>query len=383
MLETFRARILERRPLRLRGGGSKDFYGEGVGSGLPAGEPLDTRGHAGIVEYEPSELVVTARCGTPLAELEALLATRGQMLACEPPAFGGAATVGGMVAAGLSGPRRATAGAVRDFVLGVQLLDGEGRLLRFGGQVMKNVAGYDVARLMAGSLGTLGLIVEVSLKVLPRPAAEATLRLESPQAEAIERMNRWAGRPLPLSATCWHAGVLSVRLSGARAAVAGAVAALGGERVEEAQAQAFWSALRDQRHAFFAGTGAGAGADAATFARPARPLWRLSVPATAAPLPLPGATLLEWGGAQRWWCGGAESGADAGAKPAAEAAAARAAAQAAGGYATLFRGSAEARRAAGGAFQPLAPELLRIHRELKRAFDPHGVFNPGRLHAGL
>jgi glycolate oxidase FAD binding subunit len=367
MLEAFRARILERRPLCLRGGGSKDFYGNAAAS-----EPLDTRGHAGIVEYEPSELVVTARCGTPLAELEALLATRGQMLACEPPCFGGAATVGGMVAAGLSGPRRASAGAVRDFLLGVRLLDGEGRLLRFGGQVMKNVAGYDVARLMAGSLGTLGLLVEVSLKVLPRPAAEATLRLELPQAEAIERMNRWAGRPLPLSATCWHAGVLSARLSGARAAVAAAVAALGGERVEPGAADAFWSALREQRHAFFAAAGSQDPGAAAVRVAP-RPLWRLSVPATTAPLALPGATLLEWGGAQRWWVGQA----------AAEAATVRAAARAAGGHAVLFRGGDEALRAAVGVFQPLAPELLRIHRELKRAFDPHGIFNPGRLYAEL
>ncbi|MCC7461147.1 MAG: glycolate oxidase subunit GlcE [Gammaproteobacteria bacterium] len=362
MLEEFRSRILARRPLRLRGGGSKDFYGQSL-----TGELLDTRGHAGLVDYQPSELVVTARCGTPLAELQALLAASGQMLACEPPSFGAAATVGGVVAAGLSGPRRASAGAVRDAVLGVRLLDGEGRLLRFGGQVMKNVAGYDIARLMAGSLGTLGLIVEVSLKVLPLPVAEATLRLALPQAAAIEHMNRWAGQPLPLSATCWHDGMLSVRLSGAAAAVMTAVGRIGGERLDAAAATAFWEALREQRDAFFAAPTSAAA------------LWRLSVPSTAPPLALPGPVLLEWGGAQRWWpelAGGAAGGRT-------DAAAVRAAALAAGGHATLFRGGTPALRAGCGVFQALAPEAMRLHRELKRAFDPHGVFNPGRLYAGL
>lgn len=367
MLATFREQILARRPLRIRGGGSKDFYGQAL-----AGEVLDTRGHAGVVAYEPSELVVTARCGTGLAELQALLGAQRQMLAFEPPGFAGAATLGGVVAAGLSGPRRASAGAVRDFVLGVQLVDGEGRLLRFGGQVMKNVAGYDVARLMAGSLGTLGLIVEVSLKVLPMPAAEATLRLECTQTAAIDLMNRWAGQPLPVSASCWHAGMLSVRLSGARAAVRAASAALGGERLEADAAAAFWTSLREQGHAFFPAAG------------DPRPLWRLSVPATSAPLLLPGATLLEWGGAQRWWLGGAEAGEGASGTAASDAAAtARAAARAAGGHAVLFRGGTAALRAAAGVFDPLAPQALRLHREVKRAFDPHGVFNPGRLYAEL
>jgi glycolate oxidase FAD binding subunit len=351
MLDAFRARILERRPLRLRGGGSKDFYGQAL-----AGDVLDTRGHRGIVDYEPTELVISARCGTPLAEVQTALAAQRQMLGFEPPAFGADATIGGVVAAGLCGPRRASAGAVRDFVLGVTLLDGEGRLLRFGGRVMKNVAGYDVSRLMAGSLGTLGLIVEVALKVLPRPAAEATLRFELPQSEAIEAMNRWAGRPLPVSATCWHEGVLTLRLSGARAAVAAAAGTLGGERVGEAEAEAFWESLREQRHPFFAGR---AGEE---------PLWRLSLPAVTPALLLPGPTLMEWGGAQRWVRGDVD---------------ARAAAIAAGGHATLFRGgSAEARRAR-GVFQGLDPVLMRIHRELKRAFDPHGVFNPGRLYPDL
>ena len=349
MLEEFRARILERRPLRIRGGGSKDFYGRAL-----AGELLDTRAHRGIVDYEPTELVVTARCGTPLAELQATLAERGQMLGFEPPAFGGEATLGGVVAAGLSGPRRASAGAVRDFVLGVQLMDGEGRLLRFGGRVMKNVAGYDVARLQAGSLGTLGLITEVSLKVLPRPAEELTLRFELPQPAALARLHGWAARPLPLSGSCWHSGVLLLRLSGARAAVQGAAAGLGGERVAEGEAAVFWEQLREQRHAFFDAAGG--------------PLWRLSVPATTPALALPAPTLIEWGGALRWVRGEAD---------------ARAAAVAAGGHATRFRSGDGDPRRADGVFQPLDPVVLRIHRDLKRAFDPHGVFNPGRLYAEL
>ena len=347
MLERLRERIRDAAArgaaLRLRGGGSKDFYG-----GVPRGEILDTREHAGIVAYEPTELVMTARCGTPLAELEAALAAQGQMLAFEPPHFGGAATLGGCVAAGLSGPRRAAAGAVRDFVLGARMLDGRGDDVSFGGQVMKNVAGYDVSRLLAGSLGTLGLILEVSLKVLPRPAAELTLRLELPEAKALESLNRWAGSPLPISASAWRDGELSLRLSGARSAVRAAARKLGGEALAGEAAQEFWAGIREHAHPFFSG-------DA--------PLWRLSMPSNCAPVALPGAQLIEWGGALRWLRGGTH-------------ATVRAAAASAGGHATLFRGGDKA----AGVFAPLAPALLRLHRELKAAFDPAGIFNPGRLH---
>ncbi len=345
-VDDFRARILERKPLRLRGGGSKDFYG-----GPLAGEVLETRGHQGIVNYEPTELVITARCGTPLAELESALAARQQFLACEPPNFAGA-TVGGAVAAGLSGPRRAAVGSLRDFVLGVKLMDGEGRVLKFGGEVMKNVAGFDVSRLMAGSLGTLGLILELSLKVLPVPVGDATLRFELPQDKALDAMNQLAGRPLPLVASCWQDGILSLRLSGARAAVSAACAKLGGERVAEAEATAFWTALREQTAGFFA-------ADV--------PLWRLSVPSVTPPLELPGAVLLEWGGAQRWL------------RADADAAHLYQTAAQAGGHATLFRGGDKS----GGVFAPLAPALLEVHRRLKQGFDPYGVFNPGRLYPEL
>ena len=328
-------------PLRLRGGGSKDFYG-----GALAGEVLDTRGYAGIVDYEPSELVVTARCGTPLAALEAVLAGEGQMLAFEPPHFGGAATLGGSVAAGLSGPRRACAGALRDFVLGTRLLDGRARDLAFGGRVMKNVAGYDLSRLLAGSLGVLGLILEVSLKVLPRPAAERTLRLEMPEERALAALQRWAARPLPISASAWRDGQLFLRLSGAASAVRAAAEGIGGESAAEP-----WAGIREHSDPWFAGEA---------------PLWRLSVPAHAAPLGLPGAQLIEWGGALRWLRGG-------------DPAAVRGAAARAGGHATLFRGGERA----AGVFAPLAPASLRLHRELKSAFDPAGIFNPGRLHPAL
>ena len=262
--ERVRAAAADGQPLCIRGGGSKHWYG-----GVPQGAILDTREHAGIVDYEPTELVITARCGTPLAEIEALLARHKQMLAFEPPHFGPDATVGGTVAAGLCGPRRATSGSTRDFVLGARLLDGKGDVLSFGGKVMKNVAGYDVSRMLAGSLGTLGLLLDVSLKVLPRPFAETTLRFEMGEIEAIRRLNEWGGQPLPLSGSAWCDGVLALRLSGAEAAVDAAVRSLGGATLPDAAA--FWTDVREQRHAFFAGDG---------------PLWRLSVPSTTGALVL-------------------------------------------------------------------------------------------------
>jgi glycolate oxidase FAD binding subunit len=332
--------------LRIRGGGSKDFYG-----GMLAGDMLDVSGYRGIVDYEPTELFLTARCGTPLAEIEAALAEKGQMLAFEPPHFGNA-TAGGCVAAGLSGPRRQQAGAVRDFVLGVKLIDGAGQVLDFGGQVMKNVAGYDVSRLMAGSLGTLGLLAEVTLKVLPRPMTEASLVFEADERTAIGLLNRWGGQPLPISASFWHDGVLTVRLSGAVAAVAAAREKLGGELLPGAEA--FWRGVQEQRHEAFSG-----------------PLvWRLSLPSTALPLDLSGPMAIEWGGAQRWLA------ADAGVETVREAA------RRLGGHAVLFRAS-ESLRCLEGAFAPLPPALLALHRRLKKVFDPKGIFNPGRLYAEL
>ncbi len=332
----------------IRGGGSKRFYG-----GEERGDLLTVGAYRGIVAYEPTELVVTARAGTSLSELNEVLAEKGQWLAFEPPSFGPTATVGGMLASGLSGPRRQAVGAVRDFVLGVRLIDGLAEVLSFGGQVMKNVAGYDVSRLMAGSLGTLGVVLEASLKVLPLPVAEKSLRFAVAEATALEKLNQWAGRPLPISASAWHNGVLTLRLSGAAAAVAAAGRALGGETVDEAAALDYWRAVREQQLPFFAG-------DA--------PLWRLSLPSSA-PFQMLGPTFVEWGGAQRWLRGG-------------DPLAIRQAAERAGGHATLFRAD-PALKAAVGVFQPLSAPLTRIHRKLKLAFDPSAVFNPGRMYPDL
>lgn len=354
-----RAAIAEGCSLQIAGGGSKAFYGYPI-----SGPRLDATAYRGIVAYEPSELVITARCGTPLAEVEAVLAERGQMLAFEPPRFAASATsatLGGAVAAGLSGPRRMAAGAVRDFVLGVRLLDGQGELLSFGGQVMKNVAGYDVSRLLAGSLGCLGVLAEVSLKVVPRPRCERTLRFELDQAAALEQLHRWAGRPLPISASAWHDGRLHLRLSGAEAGVAAAGEQLGGEAIADDAAAAFWDSLRDQRHDFFTRP---EGTDEADDAA----LFRLALPDTAPPLVLPAPQLIEWGGAQRWCCSSVRQLQHI-----------RTIATACGGHATLFRAAARASEPAAPVFTPLSPPLLRIHRQLKLAFDPHGVFNRGRL----
>jgi glycolate oxidase FAD binding subunit len=341
-----------RRPLRFRGGGTKDFYGQRL-----EGSILDTRGYRGIVAYDPTELVVTARCGTPLAELESVLAASGQMLACEPPHFdaGGEATLGGAVAAGLSGPRRSSAGALRDFVLGATIMDAQGRVLRFGGQVMKNVAGYDVSRLMAGSLGTMALILEVSLKTLPRPAEEATLALEMPLQHALEALTGWVAAGLPVSASAWFSGQLRLRLSGAASTVAAARVQVGGDPVPGSDAAAFWRRLRDQHEPFFQSEG---------------PLWRISVPATvpaAALSAIGGECIVEWGGALRWVRTGANAGSI------------RDAVGKAGGHATLFRGP----RISGAVFQPLSPALMALHRRLKAVFDPPGVFNPGRMYPDL
>ena len=348
-IERVRTAAVDQTQLCLRGSGSKDFYGQSL-----TGDRFDTREYAGIVAYEPTELVVTARCGTPLAELETTLTESGQSLAFEPPHFGEGATLGGCVAAGLSGPRRAQAGAVRDFVLGVKILDGKGNLLTFGGQVMKNVAGYDVPRLLAGSLGTLGLIAEVSLKVLPFPVAEQTLRFELAQDNALDWLNQWGGQPLPISASAWCDNALHLRLSGAAAAVSAATRKLGGQLVSAEAATFFWRSLREQTHTFFAGEA---------------PLWRISVPSTSPVLALPGRQLVEWGGAQRWLRVDAASVDQA----------IRSAAEINGGHATLFRAN-QTLKATLGVFQPLSAPLARIHRQMKFAFDPHGVFNPGRLY---
>jgi glycolate oxidase FAD binding subunit len=345
--ERVRAAVTARRSLVIRAGGTKDFYGN---SGRTDHEVLDPRAYCGVLDYEPTELVITVCTGTPLAEVQAALAQHNQMLAFEPPHFGASATLGGAIASGLAGPRRVASGSVRDFVLGATLMDGHANVLTFGGNVMKNVAGYDVSRALAGSLGTLGMILDVSLKVVPRPAAEQTLRFESPEADAIRRTNEWAGQPLPISATAWLDGALSVRLSGANAGTRAAQAKLGGDVVGDGVT--FWMTLREQTHAFFDRT------ERAT-------LWRLSVPPSTAQLNL-GATLIEWRGAQRWIWSNA---------PADEI---RAKVQAAGGHATAFRHDDR-----NDVFHPLAPALAKIHQRLKKEFDPAGIFNPGRMYSDL
>jgi glycolate oxidase FAD binding subunit len=333
-------------PLRIVGGGTKDFYGQEL-----CGEPFDTRAYAGVVDYDPTEMVITARCGTALAEIERTLRNGDQMLGFEPPQFGGAATLGGCIAAGLSGPRRPYAGAVRDLVLGVRLLDGRGQDLSFGGRVMKNVAGFDVSRVVAGSLGTLGIVLEISLKCQPLPRVEASRVFELTAQRAIERMNEWGGQPLPVTATAHHDGRLHVRFAGAPNAVSAAVRQVGGEPL--AGAEAYWCALRDQEHAFFT-------ADAAT------PLWRLAVRSTAPFADLGGSQLLEWGGGLRWLKAQAQT----------DPAQLRGWARQHAGHATLYRAADKS----AGAFQRPDAPLLRVQRELKSAFDPRGIFNRHRMY---
>ncbi len=337
--------IADNTRLNIVGGNSKEFLGR-----TPSGNRLAAAAHRGILHYEPSELVITARAGTPLRELEQVLAQHNQMLAFEPPHFGENATLGGTVASGLSGPRRPYAGAVRDFVLGCRIVNGRGEVLHFGGEVMKNVAGYDVSRLMCGAMGTLGLLLDISIKVLPRPATEITLVQDCTAAAALARMNAWAGRPLPLSAAVYDGEQLYFRLSGAATAVKAARQNIGGEVVPESEY--FWRDVREQRHGFF---------------NNAESLWRLSLPPAAAPLALPGKHLVDWGGAQRWLISDADVDAI------------RATAATAGGHAVLFRGGArDAER-----FHPLPSNLLALHRALKQTFDPSGIFNPGRMYATL
>ena len=358
LVDAVKAALAAQRALRIVGAGSKAFYGHAT-----EGEVLETRFHQGITTYEPTELVITVRCGTTLADVEAALLAQGQLLPFEPPyfggndTFGGNATFGGAIAAGLSGPRRAANngyyGAVRDYVLGCKIIDGKGDVLTFGGQVMKNVAGYDVSRMMAGSMGTLGVILEVSLKVLPMPVASCTLRLGMrDQAGVISKLNEWGGLPLPITATAYQDAELTVRLEGADAAVHSAAKKLGGEAVAAVHAAAFWRGMRDQTDAFFAGP---------------EPLWRVSVPSTTVALDLPGRQLIEWGGALRWL------------KTEAPFEAVRILARQVGGHATLFRADDELKGKA-GVFTPLDPVMSRIHKNLKATFDPQGIFNRGRMY---
>ncbi|MBA1146363.1 glycolate oxidase subunit GlcE [Ectothiorhodospiraceae bacterium WFHF3C12] len=332
--------------LQIVGGGSKAFYGR-----TPEGETLEIGDHRGIVGYEPTELVLTARAGTPLADIESALAENRQMLAFEPPRFAGNATLGGCIAAGLSGPRRAYYGAARDMVLGVRCVNGRGDALRFGGEVMKNVAGYDLSRLMAGALGTLGVLLEVSLKVLPRPPADHTMVLESDAGAIYDRVEDWWRGGLPVSGTAALDGRLYVRLSGQPTAVEHASRIIGGERIDDAPG--FWQDLRDHRLAFFT--------------EGDEPLWRVALPPGSPPPDVEGSMLLEWSGTLAWL------------RTASSATVVRERAAELGGHATLFRGGDRD----ADVFHPLPPARMALHRRIKDAMDPRGILNPGRMYAGL
>lgn len=347
LAERIRRAHAERTPLRIVGGDTKAFYGRAVD-----GEPLSTTAHHGIVHYDPVELVVSVRAGTRLTTLEAALDAEGQQLACEPPHFGETATVGGMVAAGLSGPRRPWAGAVRDFVLGIRMIGHDGKQLRFGGEVMKNVAGYDLSRLMAGAQGCLGVLTEVSFKVLPKPAATRSLRLTMPLQAALERFAEWGLKPWPISAASYHDGALNLRLEGGISSVALSAEQLGGDTLKDD----YWIALREQRLAPFA-------------IDDPRPLWRLSLPNNTPPLALDGDTLYDWASAQRWLRSDAPT------------ATIREAAARVGGHASCFREQYGARPAE--PFAPLPSVLAKYHQRLKQRLDPYGIFNPGRLYEAL
>ncbi len=334
-----------RQPLKIVGGDTKSFYGRTI-----EGDRLNIANHSGVIRYEPTELFITARSGTPLTVIEKLLSRHCQMLPFEPPYFGEEATLGGAVAAGLSGPRRASAGGVRDSVLGVRILNGQGQCLRFGGEVMKNVAGYDVSRLMAGTLGTLGVVLEVSLKLLPRPLRNMTFVQTATATQALELMQAWARQPLPVSATYHEGHELYVRLSGSEHSIQSAARITGGEMLD--WNDMFWRNIQEQGHAFFITD---------------LPLWRLSMPSATSVLVLPGEQVMEWNGALRWLVSDADPQRI------------RNCVESIGGHATLFKNGV--RRDA--VFHPLPTTLLKLHQQLKFAFDPHGILNPGRMYAEL
>jgi glycolate oxidase FAD binding subunit len=329
---------VKKQTLRIVGGGSKSFL-----QIADANAELDLSEHIGVIAYEPSELYMTARSGTPMAEIEALLTKYNQMLACEPPHFGEAATLGGVVACGFSGSRRPFGGAVRDHILGVKIINGAGEVLQFGGQVMKNVAGFDVSRLMVGARGTLGALLEISIKVMPKPELEETLLFECPLADAPKRMSELARRSMPTSALAWAEGHIFLRLQGTAAAIHAAHTQIGGET---SGSKHLWESVREQTHPFFTHS---------------TPLWRLSLPPAASLDIAEDDVLMDWSGGLRWWHTD---------KPTDEV---EALARACGGYAYLFRDVAPVLGAAPSA------GLLAIHRHLKKSFDPHGIFNPGLI----
>lgn len=358
LADAVRAAGADRRVLHICGGGSKAGLG-----GVPRGEPLAMLEWRGIVDYDPAELVVTVLAGTPLAELQAELARHDQMLPFEPPAWPGA-TVGGVVASGLAGPRRAFAGSVRDALLGVRLLDGQGQMLRFGGRVMKNVAGFDLFRLQAGAWGRLGVLLDVSFRLLPRPQSEVTVALAASAEEAVARMNRLAGTPMPLSAAAWRDGTLHLRLSGSAVGVEAALPATGGALVDADRAARYWAAAAAMPPGSSGEGGSATRPGTAADATAALPLWRLALPSATRSLAPEGEVAIDWCGGLRWL---------ATATPAVEV---RALAAGLGGHATAWHGNP-----ARPAMHPLDPVRLALHRRLFEVFDPLGVFDSGRFDA--
>jgi glycolate oxidase FAD binding subunit len=329
--------------IEIFGSGSKRFYGESLQA-----LPIDVSAHSGVIDYDPAELVITLRAGCKLREIEALLAQNQQMFGFEPPYFGADATIGGMVASGLAGPRRAFSGSIRDFVLGAKVLDGRGQIMQFGGRVIKNVAGFDVSRLMVGSLGTLGVILEVSIRVIPMYESEMTLAFEHNRVdEHVRWINELGAEPYPITASCWVAGRSQLRLSGSEQGVRHAVDQLGGD-----PGDAGWDQLKEHSLEFF---------------DPSQPLTRISLPPASADLPGDWAQLIEWGGAQRWISGEVDI------------AALRLEAEARGGSVCAFQRHGDQV----AAFHPLPAAMLKLQRNIKSTFDPAGIFNPGRIYPGL
>ncbi len=334
--------VADKTPLEIRGGGSKAFYGRSSGATL---QPLEIRDHKGIVHYAPTELVITARAGTPIRDINAALAEENQQVPFEPPEMDGHSTLGGTLATGFSGPARPWSGAARDHVLGTRIINGLGQVLRFGGEVMKNVAGYDVSRLMVGAMGTLGVILESSLKVLPRPEREASVVFQMDRDSSLDFMARLGAEPLPLSGAAHYDGLLHLRLGGSEAGVRMAMQQLGGE--ELASGQEIWHDLREFVHPFFTTD---------------LPVWRIALPTGARP-DLPGDVLVDWGGGQ-WWL-----------RSEAPPETIRGPVSGAGGHATLFRGVDREF----DVFHPLLPAMASLQERIRASFDPEGIFNPGRI----
>lgn len=355
--EQIQSAISAQKKLNIRGGGSKHWYGD-----CATGDSLNTKTYSGILDYQPEELVITVRAGTALKDVESALAEKNQYFPFDPPHFGDGATIGGMIATGLAGPGRGQYGGLRDYVLGVKIMDGQAEVLSFGGNVMKNVAGYDVSRLMPGSLGTLALLLDVSIKVLPCPAKAATLKFEIPADQAIIQMNTWASQPLPLSASAWIGdsknGSLWIRLAGAVAAVDAAIskmqAQLSAQLIQALEANLFWESIREQTHPFFMDSTV--------------PLWRFAVNPLSKPFATEHATIIEWLGGQRW------IKADISATKVQELASDHQ------GHATLFRHN----NTTNSVFtpitaNPLTAPLAIVQQRVRQTFDPHGIFQTGRM----